>query len=230
VARDGKFRGFARPDLQTLRAADVLEEIQRASRKQLKDTFDSFIVRNFKYNSTGFELVLSTPSVAHKVTVGDLIEGGLHIRHALAGMHATEIEAYIYRLSCANGAIGRECVASAKRGPARIRRCTTNRLDAVSQNLRAIFDHTARVLKGLSPKLQAVSKLRDNKLDGQSGVRRFVDTQLRQMNRLHSPRLVEAMMQAWIADGREPSAYGASSVNPTLTFSRRSGSTTTGFR
>ena len=208
TARGGSFLGFARPDLHTLRAADLLDQVETAARKELKDTFDSFIVRSFNSDDTSFELVVSTPSARHEVTVGDVIEGGLHIRHSATGNHATQIEAYIHRLECANGEIKRECVGSSKRGSARIRRRTTNALDPVSQNLQTIFDHTSHVIKGLAAKLQAVSQLRQNRLDGESDVRRFVDTQLREMNRLHSRRLAETVMRAWDCEGRETTQYG----------------------
>ena len=209
LARGHDFVGFARPDLQTLSGADVLDQVHQATRAHLKDSCDNLIVRHFHMDPTSFELTVSTPAIKHEVKLGDIIEGGLQVVHSHASSQSTRIESYIHRLACSNGAIRRECLNTRKGGTARIRRREANRLDSVSASLKAIHKHTSRALMGLSRKLEAVSDLRETKLDRKQGVAQFIEAQLRQSPRLFSRRLVQGVINAWQQESEESTAYGA---------------------
>ncbi len=210
VSRDKEFIGFARPDLQTLNAADILHEIERVVGEELNEMADELIVANFRLSDDSFELNLVTPKASHEVAVNDVLQGGLHVRHSFLGTQATQIETYLHRLVCSNGAVRRECItgASGRSMAARIRRCTTNNLDAVDQTLVTVREHCRTVVRGLREKLASVSQLREQRLQGERDVRRFIEAQLGLVPRLRSQRLIDELTQTWRREGAEESAYG----------------------
>lgn len=53
-------------------------------------------------------LSLSYPNTATEVKVGDVVETGVHISNSEVGMRSVTVCAYVYRLKCSNGVIGRD--------------------------------------------------------------------------------------------------------------------------
>jgi hypothetical protein len=204
VSRDGRFVGFGRPDLQTLRAADVLHAVTNAAKRVFHDKFDNFILKHSSIDADGFSIDLVIPASRAEIRVGDVVNGGFHVSHSFIASHATRIETYIHRLMCSNGAIKRECLSAEGRRASRIRRRTTNRLDAVDISLKGIEEYALRLASRLHANLAAIPELCTQRV---TNVRQFVERQLQQVPRLHSKRLVDRIVDAF---SREPedTAYG----------------------
>jgi hypothetical protein len=204
VSRDGKFVGFGRPDLQTLRAADVLHAVTNATKRVFHDNFDNFILKRSSMDADGFSIDLVIPASRAEIRVGDVINGGFHVSHSFIASHATRIDTYIHRLVCSNGAVKRECLSTESGRAARIRRRTTNSLDAVDNSLKGIEEYALRLANRLHASLAAIPELCTQRV---TNVRQFVERQLQQVPRLHSKRLVDRIVDAF---SREPedTAYG----------------------
>ena len=87
-----------------------------------------------KIAPTEFELNYHTDQLSTEPRKGDILYGGISIRHSQAGTIPTVVLSYIYRLVCENGMTQRVCLNGR---PARTRRCNTaNSKRAIQESIK----------------------------------------------------------------------------------------------
>ena len=200
--RGSVFVGFGRADLATLRGADVADALQAGIENVVKDKIDNIIVHRKDIRSDSFELDLVSPELSEEILPKDVMQAGLRVSHSLTGEHATQIETFILRLLCENGLVRRECAGEAH---PRIRRRKHRNRDAIDHELAEIRRVTHRLVRALRGKLRSIKELTEKRVS----VREFLDRQLHQVPRLHSRKLLNTLMEAWVDEGSVSTAYGA---------------------
>jgi hypothetical protein len=197
VATNGEFRGICRGDLALLSTRDVLS----ATRDGIGLDADTIEVRNFTLENDALLLDLVSPRISEEVRPGDAIHGGIRLQHSLLGDSATTVETYLLRLVCRNGLTRRQCVS--KRS-ARTRRLGGDLRDARRLQVEQVRRLVHTTWSGLRDSLVAIRALQDEPLDAEPLWRQFLGRA-----RMYSQTLLELLHQAWEAEGREATAYGA---------------------
>jgi len=109
---------------------------------------------------TEFELNYHTEQLSTEPRKGDVLYGGISIRHSQTGAIPTVILSYIHRLVCSNGMTQRVCLNGRQ---ARTRRCnTSNSKKAVHESVKEQIIHA---WSQLHERLEGIKELTKHKLD-----------------------------------------------------------------
>jgi hypothetical protein len=200
VSRDGALLDVGRIDLFTLDNGAVLQ----AAREGIGNPASTLEVQNFHLEDESFVIDLVSPQLAEEVRPGDLLHGGVHVKHSLFDGQATQVMAYVVRLICANGLVQRQCLGEKRRSTPRTRRLAAGRPAAKEMQMAQIRKLVADTWTGLQQKLGAIRRLRDKPVKIRTILERF----LRQAH-LFSHGLMESLLLAWEEEGSEFSAFGA---------------------
>jgi hypothetical protein len=107
-----------------------------------------------------FELTYHTDQLSTEPRKGDVLYGGISIRHSQVGTMPTVVLSYIHRLVCENGMTQRVCLNGR---PARTRRCnTTNSKRAVQESLK---EQLIYGWSQLHNRLEGIKELTKHRLD-----------------------------------------------------------------
>ena len=109
---------------------------------------------------TAFELDLYTQHSPAEPRPGDVLYGGVSIRHSQAGWFPTVVLGYIHRLVCTNGMTQRVCLAGKL---ARTRRA--NAEDKKGRVLKAMRDQIAGAFAQLQQRLEGIERLTEQRLN-----------------------------------------------------------------
>jgi hypothetical protein len=115
---NGVIVGLTPANVECLTNADVVAALQAAWPSGIPSEMIS--VTELLIEDTHFELSFSTSRLSAEPRPGDIICGGITIRHSQASMMPTAILSYIHRLVCSNGLTQRICLQG---GPSRTKRC-----------------------------------------------------------------------------------------------------------
>jgi hypothetical protein len=200
VSRNGAFRGLSRVDLLTLNNADVL----LAAREGVGSDALSLEVQNFHLSDEVFVLEMVSSRIAEEVRPGDVLHGGVQVRHSHGDGQATTVFAYVNRLVCGNGLVQRQCVGETRRSTPRTRRLAADRPDAKEMQMAQVRSLVANNWKDLQAKLASIRRLKDKPIEIKAILERF----LRQAH-LFSRSLMESLLLAWEVEGSEETAFGA---------------------
>jgi hypothetical protein len=200
LSRGADFVNLVRGDLLTLSGGEVLRAVQEGAGSLIP----SLRVRSLAFGEESFQIEMLTEQIAVEARRDDLLHGGIRLKHSWLGEFATSIEAYAFRLVCANGLVRMECVRrrSARSVP------RTRRLDRSQENARALqYEQVQRmaedVFTHLEEKLQSVRRLQDQPFD-LDNLGRFL-----QQARMHSEPMRGRLEAAWREEGSDASAFGA---------------------
>ena len=109
---------------------------------------------------TEFGLSYHTEQLSTEPRKGDVLYGGISIRHSQAGTIPTVVLSYIYRLVCENGMTQRVCLNGRQ---TRTRRCNTqNSKKAVQESVKEQITHA---WSQLNERLEGIQELTKHKLD-----------------------------------------------------------------
>ena len=106
--------------LAALPNSDVVKAMMEAWPSAISS--ETIEVARFELTPTEFSLDCHTDRLRAEPRKGDVLHGGISIRHSQAGTCSTTILSYISRLACSNGMTQRICLQNRA---ARIRRCSS---------------------------------------------------------------------------------------------------------
>ncbi|MBE0536754.1 MAG: hypothetical protein IH624_13890 [Phycisphaerae bacterium] len=109
---------------------------------------------------TAFELQCYTEQISVAPRVGDILCGGITIRHSQAGVIPTAVLGYIYWLVCKNGMTQRVCVGGK---PARTKRCKAN--NSKVPMLDAVLTQVSQAWQQLENRLAGIKELAEHRLE-----------------------------------------------------------------
>lgn len=109
---------------------------------------------------TDFELTCHTASLAAEPRPGDILHGGIMIRHSQVGAFPTMVLSYIHRLVCLNGMTQRICLQGK---PSRTKRAKVQ--NSPESTLEAIRRQVSRAWAQLEERLQGIKRLLEHRLD-----------------------------------------------------------------
>jgi len=199
VSRDDSFIDLARSDLFNLDSTDVL----RAVGEGVGAHASTLEVQNLHLDDESFALEVVSPRLAEEVRAGDVIRAGVHVSHSQLDGKATQVMAYLLRQICTNGVVQRECLGEKRRSTPRARRLSAERPEAREMQIAQIRKLVADTWSGLGNKLEAIRRLQDKPVQVRTALERFL-TQAH----LFTHGLMERLLQAWVEEGSEPSAFG----------------------
>jgi hypothetical protein len=161
----------------------------------------------------------------------DVIHAGLQVRHSMLGDFATDINCYVERLRCVNGAVSRTCID--QRQAPRTRRVAAGHPEAAKVQKEQVQRLARSAWQKLTGKLTAIAEL--PKIRYASPLQ--IEGQFRsiaQQNRLSAKHkrqgesIVDRLLRAWRKEGEELSAFGLTNAitsvathDPTLTERER---------
>jgi len=107
-----------------------------------------------------FELSYHTEKLSTEPRKGDVLYGGISVRHSQTGIRPTVVLSYIHRLVCENGMTQRVCLNGR---PARTRRCnTSNSKKAIQESIKEQIIHA---WSQLHERLEGIKELTKHKLE-----------------------------------------------------------------
>lgn len=204
-SRDGVFLDLVPAHLHSLDGGAVLQAV----RAGVGDDAAALEVQNLTIDDEAFRIDLVSPRIANEVRPGDVIGGGVQVEHSLVGDRAPVVMAYVVRLVCSNGLVRRECLGrkgeqGGSRCTPRTRRLGSDRADAHQLQVEQVRRLVAETWEGLLAKMEAICRLRDERVDNPE---KQLEQFLRQ-GRLASRGLMAVLRQAWTEEGQEPTAFG----------------------
>lgn len=117
-------------------------------------------VSEFRLSETEFELSFHTDKLVSEPRRGDILRGGISIRHSQAGLSPTTILSFVYRVVCANGLTQRVCLGGK---PARTKRCKAS--NSSQQTLDSIRSQIAEAWSQLDERMEGFKKLLEHRLE-----------------------------------------------------------------
>lgn len=156
---DGQVVGFADASLVTLSNTQIIEAIGEVIDKYSTHGAEATLAGDTK--PAAWHLTLIFPSECVEPREGDIVQGGLTIKHSAAGLHGTQVRNYLHRLVCGNGSVAPICIDSKQ---LRIRRRREDEFadQHVIDKLRLVVDQGMREVK---TKLEAVAGLAKEKVN-----------------------------------------------------------------
>lgn len=133
----------------------------------IQDTWPSHIssetlsVADLRLAETDFELTCYTDQLTTEPRPGDVLCGGITIRHSQVGSSPTVVLSYVQRLVCSNGMTQRVCLQGR---PSRTKRCKAE--NSSGRMLEAIRQQVRYAWNQLDERLEGMKKLLDHRLDG----------------------------------------------------------------
>jgi hypothetical protein len=185
--------GITDPELAFLHADEVLETAL-AARPETIDEAQLEVV-DFHHDGDAHISVVS-PAVQTEARVGDIVRAGLDIYHSNIGQFGTQIESYVFRLSCRNGMLIKVCRHS-HATPARIRRAATENRGLTR---RRVEEMARMAWNELDAKLTAVRLMAEERVDNVAAVIQSVGEKLR-----FGERLIQQVLNALASDEIGPS-------------------------
>jgi hypothetical protein len=209
VLRNGQLFTVRRGDLLELGYAEVINTVADA----LGRGADDLMVSKIDRSDAKVELDLLSSTKALEIRPGDVVKAGLHILHSRYGDEATQIQAFIYRLICANGMTRRECVSA--EGIVRTRKLPANHPRAKELLIDQVRRLTARTWQTLEQQLTALRATSERQANvpqllGQWLQRARISTRIKETRKSDSaPTVMDRLLRAWRADGAEDTYYAA---------------------
>jgi hypothetical protein len=197
ISREGVFLDLARGDLFRLPAGDALEAV----REGVGADAPTLEVKAIHLHDETIVADIVSPRLAEEVRRGDVIQSGIRIRHSLLGSGATAVMAYMVRLVCENGMTHRDCMHY-KRSP-RTRRIDRNHPNARELQKRQISRLVAETWQTTAARMTSVRRLQDERVDAAMTLEQFL-----RRSRLHSRRIMQLLLDAWVVEGSESTAFG----------------------
>lgn len=156
---EGKIVSVSPTKLACLFNREVIAAIQDVWPSHISSEMLS--VADLHLSETEFELTCYTDQLTTEPRPGDVLCGGITIRHSQVGTSPTVVLSYVQRLVCSNGMTQRVCLQGR---PSRTKRCkaensSSRMLDAIRQQVRCAWDQ-------LDERLEGMKKLLDHRLDG----------------------------------------------------------------
>jgi hypothetical protein len=154
---NGRILAVAPSNLVCLPNAEVVQVIETSLPRSILS--ETLCARLF-LTPTAFELDLYTKRLPVEPRPGDILYGGVSIRHSQAGVFPTVVLGYIYRLVCTNGMTQRVCLAGK---PARTKRSQAQNtqepvVDAIREQIEGAFGQ-------LESRLEGIRQLTEHRLD-----------------------------------------------------------------
>jgi hypothetical protein len=118
---------------------------------------------------TEFELTCHTDALSVEPRPGDILNGGISIRHSQVGSYPTVVLSYVHRLVCSNGLTQRVCFDGT---PSRTKR---GHQDSPDRTLDAIGRQVRQAWTQLDERMSGMKELLKHRLDGEGlpeGLRR----------------------------------------------------------
>jgi len=146
---NGKIVSVAPATLATLSNQDIAAAIEGTLPSNISS--QTLSVARFNLSDSEFELACHTEALVTEPRPGDVLHGGITIRHSQAGISPTVVLGYIHRRVCSNGLTQRVCLGGR---PSRTKRCRAENsparmLDAVKAQLRQAWDQLQQRLDGM---------------------------------------------------------------------------------
>lgn len=117
-------------------------------------------VTDFRLTETEFELSCHTDRLTAEPREGDILHGGITIRHSQAGLMPTVVLSYVYRLVCANGLTQRVCLGGK---PARTKRCKAG--NSAEQMLETLQNQVTQAFRQLDERLEGFKGLLEHRIE-----------------------------------------------------------------
>lgn len=111
-------------------------------------------------SGTDFELTCHTSCLVAEPQPGDILRGGITIRHSQVGTTPTVILSYIHRLACSNGMTQRVCLQDK---PSRTKRCQAN--SSSEHTIEAIRQQVKQAWAQLDERLVGMKNLLDHRME-----------------------------------------------------------------
>jgi hypothetical protein len=188
-------------------------EVLTAVADSLGNDADGLSLSRIDRADSRLELDLVSPAKALEIRRGDIVKAGLHILHSRYGDEATQIQAFIYRLVCANGMTRRECISAG--GIVRTRKLPAGHprgKELLLDQVRRLAARTWQALEQQLTELRATSERRADvhQLLKQWLQRARISTRITEARSTDSARTVmDRLLRAWRAEGSEDTYYGA---------------------
>ncbi|MFC1635088.1 hypothetical protein ACFL5Z_09620 [Planctomycetota bacterium] len=132
----------------------IIEEIMPA------DIISETLYAKSHLTQTAFELNIYTEQLSVEPRKGDILYGGVSIRHSQAGIFPTVVLGYIHRLICTNGMTQRICLAGK---PARTKRSKAQ--NSKEPVVNAIREQIQHAFVQLEDRLRGIKELTKHRLD-----------------------------------------------------------------
>jgi hypothetical protein len=209
VLRNGRLFTIQRSDLVELTHSEVLTAVADA----LGRNAECLSLSRIDYADGNLELELVSPTKTREIRRGDVVKAGLHIEHCRFGDRATQVQAFNYRLVCANGMTRRECVSA--EGIVRTRKLPANHPHAKELLLDQIRRLTTRTWDRLDQQLTELGAISERRADVGQLLRQWlqrarISTRVTDAGNTGTTRTVmDRLLTAWRADGAEDTYYAA---------------------
>jgi len=156
---DGRVVGFVDAGLVTLSNAQVVEAIEEATSQLPLHKAEVTLSGDIQAAAWQLKVIFPFQSVEIESQPGDIIRGGLIIKHSAAGLHGTQVRNFLHRLVCSNGSTVPICADNKQ---LRIRRRREDQFadQDVIEKLRLVVGQGVRELDA---KLKAVAGLAEKK-------------------------------------------------------------------
>jgi len=188
-------------------------EILTAVADSLGERADGLMLSRIDHADSRLELDLVSPTKALEIRPGDVVQAGLHILHSRYGHEATQVQAFIYRLICANGMTRRECVSAG--GIVRTRKLPANHPRAKEMLLDQVRRLTTRTWQLLEQQLTELRATSERPADVSQLLRQWmqrarISTRVSGAGGAQAYRTVmDRLLRAWREAGSEDTYYGA---------------------
>jgi len=155
----GKVVSVAPTKLACLSNKEVVAAIQDAWPGHISS--ETLSVANLHITETEFEITCYTDQLTAEPRPGDVLCGGITIRHSQVGTSPTVVLSYLRRLVCSNGMTQRVCLQGR---PSRTKRCKAE--NSSGRMLEAIRQQLGHAWGQLDERLEGIKELLDHRLDG----------------------------------------------------------------
>ena len=150
----GKIISVTRADLTCLSNGQVADAVQDALPAHISS--ETLSVARLDLVETEFELTCHTEQLATEPRPGDILHGGISVRHSQVGLFPTVVLSYVHRLVCSNGMTQRICLHGK---PARTKRVKAGNspermLEAIRRQVRQAWAQLQKRLRGIAELLK----------------------------------------------------------------------------
>lgn len=145
---NGMVVGVADADLACLSNEEIVNAITETVPERISS--ETLSVADLRLDETEFELFFHTEGLVTEPRPGDVLHGGLMVRHSQVGLSPTVILSYVHRLVCSNGMTQRVFLQGR---PSRTKRCKVENspkrmVETVRRQLREAWTQLEERLEG----------------------------------------------------------------------------------